>query len=133
MPDASGAWTVLVADDDPGHLRLMELVLASHRYVVVCVENGDEALEYLERNTPDLMILDVQMPFATGLDVCERARRKQRLRETPVIIMTALTDAATERRANEVGATMVMHKPLTGPTIRGTLRELLEGGGSAQR
>lgn len=133
MPDASGAWTVLVADDDPGHLRLMELVLASHRYVVVCVENGDEALEYLERNTPDLMILDVQMPFATGLDVCERARRKQRFRETPVIIMTALTDAATERRANEVGATMVMHKPLTGPTIRGTLRELLEGGGSAQR
>lgn len=133
MPDASGAWTVLVADDDPGHLRLMELVLASHRYVVVCVENGDEALEYLERNTPDLMILDVQMPFATGLDVCERARRKQRLRETPVIIMTALTDAATERRANEVGATMVMHKPLTGPTIRGTLRDLLEGGGSAQR
>lgn len=111
----------------------MELVLASHRYVVVCVENGDEALEYLERNTPDLMILDVQMPFATGLDVCERARRKQRLRETPVIIMTALTDAATERRANEVGATMVMHKPLTGPTIRGTLRDLLEGGGSAQR
>lgn len=118
--------TVLVADDDPGHLRLMELVLAAHRFAVICVENGDEALEYLEANTPDLMILDVQMPFATGLEVCERARRMPRLKSTPVIIMTALTDAATERRAGEVGATLVMHKPLTSAAIRGAVQDLLQ-------
>lgn len=117
---------VLVADDDPGHLRLMELVLGAHHFAVVCVENGEEAMEYLEANTPDLMILDVQMPFATGLDVCERARRMPRLRSTPVIIMTALTDAETERRAGEVGATVVMHKPLTSATIRGAVQDLLQ-------
>lgn len=117
---------MLVADDDPGHLRLMELVLGAHHFAVVCVENGEEAMEYLEANTPDLMILDVQMPFATGLDVCERARRMPRFRSTPVIIMTALTDAETERRAGEVGATVVMHKPLTSATIRGAVQDLLQ-------
>lgn len=127
MARESDERTVLVADDDPGHLRMMELVLAAHRYRVVGVENGDEAIEYLADHTPDLMILDVQMPFATGLEVCARARRMPRLEATPVIIMTALTDEATERRAGEVGANLVMHKPLTGATIRGAVRDLLEG------
>lgn len=118
--------TVLVADDDPGHLRLMELILASHHFAVVCVENGDEAMEYLETNTPDLMILDVQMPFATGLDVCERARQMPRFSSTPVIIMTALMDSATERRASEVGATLLMHKPFTSAIIRGAIQDVLQ-------
>ncbi len=125
MPAAIVKRTILVADDDPGHLRLMELVLDAHEYLVVGVENGAEAMEYLDENTPDLAILDVQMPFATGLEVCARARSDHRLKDLPIIIMTAMTDDRIERRATEAGASLVLHKPLTGEAIRGVIREIL--------
>jgi len=117
--------TVLIADDDPGHLRLLELVLGAYKFDVVGVENGHDALTYLQSHTPDMMILDVNMPFMTGLDVCARARRLNRLQGVPVIIMTALNDDATRRRAEDAGADLFLNKPLTGTDLRGAINSLL--------
>lgn len=117
--------TVLVADDDLGHLRLLELVLGAYKFDVVTVENGHDALTYLQSHTPDMMILDVNMPFMTGLDVCARARRLARLERVPVIIMTALTDDETRRQAEEAGADLFLNKPLTGTDLRGAINSLL--------
>jgi DNA-binding response OmpR family regulator len=117
--------TVLVADDDPGHLRLLELVLGAYKFEVISVENGHDALTYLQSHTPDMMILDVNMPFMSGLDVCSRARRLSRLKSVPVIIMTALTDEATRLRADEAGADLFLSKPLTGTDLRGAIGSLL--------
>jgi CheY-like chemotaxis protein len=117
--------TVLVADDDLGHLRLLELVLSGYTFDVVGVENGHDALTYLQSHTPDLMILDVNMPYMTGLDVCARARRLTRLKHVPVIIMTALIDEDTRRRAEDVGADLFLNKPLTGTDLRGAINALL--------
>ncbi len=117
--------TVLVADDDPGHLRLLELVLGAYKFDVISVENGHDALTYLQSHTPDMMILDVNMPFMTGLDVCARARRLSRLQGVPVIIMTALSDDATRRRAEDAGADLFLNKPLTGTDLRGAISSLL--------
>ncbi len=120
--------TVLVADDDPGHLRLLELVLGAYKLDVISVENGHDALTYLQSHTPDMMILDVNMPFMTGLDVCARARRLRRLQGVPVIIMTALIDDATRRRAEDAGADLFLNKPLTGTDLRGAISSLLAAG-----
>jgi len=116
--------TVLVADDDVGHLRLLELVLGAYKFDVVTVENGQDAIAYLEANTPDMMILDVNMPFMTGLEVCSRARRLGRLKNVPVIIMTALTDEDTRRQADAAGADLFLNKPLTGTDLRGAISSL---------
>jgi len=116
---------VLVADDDLGHLRLLELVLGAYTFEVVGVENGHDALTYLQSHTPDLMILDVNMPFMTGIDVCARARRLTRLKHVPIIIMTALTDEDTRRRAEDAGADLFLNKPLTGTDLRGAINALL--------
>lgn len=116
--------TVLVADDDVGHLRLLELVLGAYKFDVVTVENGQDAIAYLEANTPDMMILDVNMPFMTGLEVCSRARRLGRLKDVPVIIMTALTDEDTRRQADAAGADLFLNKPLTGTDLRGAISSL---------
>jgi len=117
--------TVLVADDDIGHLRMLELVLGAHHFDVVGVENGHDALTYLQSHTPDMMILDVNMPFMTGLEVCTRARRLARLKGVPVIIMTALTDDDTRQRAVEAGANLFLGKPITGTDLRGAIGSLL--------
>lgn len=117
--------TVLVADDDVGHLRMLELVLGAHKFDVVGVENGHDALTYLQSHTPDMMILDVNMPFMSGLDVCNRARRLARLQTTPVIIMTALNDDDTRRQAEAAGADLFLSKPLSGTDLRGAINSLL--------
>ena len=117
--------TVLVADDDVGHLRLLELVLGAYKFDVVTVENGHDALTYLQSHTPDMMILDVNMPFMTGMDVCTRARRLTRLQHVPVIIMTALTDDETRHLAEAAGADLFLNKPLTGTDLRGAIHTLL--------
>jgi CheY-like chemotaxis protein len=120
--------TVLVADDDIGHLRMLELVLGAHKFDVVSVENGHDALTYLQSHTPDMMILDVNMPFMTGLDVCERARRLGRLKGVPIIIMTSLTDDDTRQRAQSAGANLFLSKPITGTDLRGAIGSLLAAG-----
>lgn len=120
--------TVLVADDDIGHLRMLEVVLGAYQFEVVGVENGHDALTYLQSHTPDMMILDVNMPFMTGLDVCVRARRLARLQRVPVIIMTALTDDETRQRAEAAGANLFLTKPLTGTDLRGAISSLLAAG-----
>jgi DNA-binding response OmpR family regulator len=121
---AAGARRVLVADDDLGHLKLLELVLSAHHFDVVTVENGHDALTFLQANTPDLMILDVHMPYMTGPDVCARARRLTRLRAVPIIIMTSLLDDATRLKAEAAGADLFLTKPLTGQDLNGAIRDL---------
>lgn len=117
--------TILVADDSEGHRRVLEMVLGASNFEVVSTANGHEALTYLQSHTPDLMILDVDMPFASGLDVCDKAKRVSRLRDIPVVIMTSLTDAATRTRAERVGADLLVHKPIAGKDLRGMVTRLL--------
>ena len=122
---SSGKPTVLVADDSSGHRKVLEMLLSAYNYQVIAVADGHQALTYLQSNTPDLMILDVDMPFMTGLDVCGRARRIARLRDVPVIIMTALSDDKTKALATKVDADMVVHKPITGKNVSGMISKLM--------
>jgi CheY-like chemotaxis protein len=125
MVEPRGARTVLVADDDAGHLRLMEVVLSAHHFDVVPVENGHEAVMYLQGNAPDLMILDIHMPYISGLDVCARARRLAHLKHIPIIIMTSHQDEEANRKADEAGADLLLAKPFTGQNLRGAVQDLL--------
>jgi CheY-like chemotaxis protein len=71
---------ILVADDQEGHRKLLDLLLSIEGYDLTMVEDGREALAWLQQHTPDLAILDVAMPFLTGLEVADRMRRVSRLR-----------------------------------------------------
>ncbi len=106
--------TILVCDDNPAHLRLLELVLGAHNYRVVATCDGHEALTYLQSATPDAIVLDVQMPYMSGFDVARRLRRLSRLERVPILFLTSLTDDATERQASDVGAHALMAKPVSG-------------------
>lgn len=112
-----GTKTILIADDSDGHRKVLELVLSAHNYQVVAMQDGHQALTYLQNNTPDLMILDVNMPFASGIEICQRARRLSRLKHVPVIIMTSLTDTETRNAVSEAQADLLINKPITGQNL----------------
>src|SRR5690606_39897542 len=88
------------------------MLLSVEGYEVAMVEDGKAALEHLKDNTPDLAILDVKMPYLSGIEVCRRMKRIPRLKHVPVIILTALRDETTLRDAREQGADEVILKPL---------------------
>jgi len=121
--------TILVADDSTAHRRLLELILSAHNFTVVTAEDGHQALTYLQANTPDLMILDVNMPHLSGIELCKRAKHTARLSEVPVIIMTSLTDTETRNHAQAANADLLVNKPLKGKNLNGMITDLLAAGG----
>lgn len=126
------SYTLLIADDQAGQRAVLEMLLSLEGYDLVTVEDGREALAWLKENTPDLAILDVNMPFVDGVDLCRRMRSVTRLREVPVMILTALRDDRTFARAEEAGATMVVRKPLEGKDFRVQVQRLLTEGVGAR-
>ncbi len=118
--------TILIAEDQEGQRVLLDMLLSLEGYELHMVEDGREALEYLKDNTPNLTILDVNMPHVNGIEVCERMRKNSRLREVPVIILTVLKDEHTATMARLVKADALVVKPLGGKDFRGMVRELLD-------
>lgn len=133
MSKPKAAASILVADDVEGQRLILEMLLSVDGYEVVTVPDGKAALDYLKEHTPDLAILDVKMPYISGIDVCARMKRIPRLKEIPVIILTALRDEATLRMAKASNADLFILKPLEGKDFRSSVRELLEARGEARR
>lgn len=124
--------SILVADDLAGQRLILEMLLSVDGYDVTTVEDGKAALDFLKEHTPDLAILDVKMPFLTGIEVCDRMKRIPRLKHVPVVILTALRDDATIRQAWESQANEVIMKPLEGKDFRQTVKDLLATGQAAK-
>lgn len=125
------AASILVADDLEGQRLVLEMLLSVDGYDVTMVEDGKAALDYLKTNTPDLAILDVKMPYLTGIEVCRRMKRIPRLKHVPVMILTALRDDETVRSAWEHHADEVILKPLEGKDFRETVKRLIAKGQGA--
>jgi two-component system, OmpR family, alkaline phosphatase synthesis response regulator PhoP len=105
---------VLVADDEPHIGRIIQMKLEQGPYEVTLVADGAAALDALRSEEPiDLVLLDIMMPHASGLEVLAEARGLSHRRETPVIILTAKGQDADRRQALELGATDFFTKPFS--------------------
>lgn len=105
---------ILVADDEPHIGRVIQLKLEAGPYRVDRVQDGRAALERLHSDTRiDLVLLDIMMPYVSGLDVLEQMRRLPHRRTLPVIMLTAKGQEADRERAVELGATDFMTKPFS--------------------
>ncbi len=100
--------TVLVVDDDPDILSIVEQILSFEGYNVLTATNGLEALDLVEQVRPELILLDMRMPVMDGWQFVGRLRA-YRDSPVPLLVMTAATDA--RRRAREVGADGYIAKP----------------------
>jgi len=105
---------VLVADDEPHIGRIIQLKLELAPYEVMLVEDGRAALERLASDERiDLVLLDIMMPFISGLDVLEQLRQMPHRRGVPVIILTAKGQDSDRNRAQELGADDFLTKPFS--------------------
>jgi adenylate cyclase len=102
--------TILVVDDVPQNVRLLEAILQPRGYEVVTVADGDAALALIESSHADLVLLDVVMPRMDGYAVCRRIREREETAVLPVIMVTSST-GQEKRRAIEAGADDFVEKP----------------------
>lgn len=116
---------VLVVDDILPNVKLLEAKLASEYYEVITATSGEEALEKVRSDSPDIVLLDVMMPGMDGFEVCRAIKSDPALAHIPVVMVTALTDAADRVRGLEAGADDFLSKPLNDTALMARVRSLV--------
>lgn len=117
---------ILVAEDEPHVRRVLKALFESRSFAVDFAFDGTEALERLAGNESyDLVILDLMMPGATGLQVLRGVRRLHHRRDVPVVILTAKGQDADREQAIALGADDFITKPFSPKRLLGRIDELL--------
>ncbi len=118
---------ILVADDDELMRELIAAALVENGIKTIEVSNGQEALETLQKNPVDLVILDVAMPVMDGFETCSRIRAMEAGRDLPIVIVTGNEDAGSIDRAYDLGATDFISKPVNWTLLGHRIRYVLRG------
>jgi|694.fasta_scaffold106882_4 two-component system alkaline phosphatase synthesis response regulator PhoP len=116
---------ILVADDEPALLRLLEFVLGRRGYVIQGVTNGNAAIEVLKTESPELVILDVMMPGLDGYEVLTFIRETPRLEGLPVVMLTARAQLDDIQRGLTLGADAYLAKPFDPEELLSVVESLL--------
>jgi len=116
---------ILVADDEPALLRLLEFVLGRRGYIIQGVTNGNAAIEVLKTESPDLVILDVMMPGLDGYEVLTFIRETLRLEGLPVVMLTARAQLDDIQRGLTLGADAYLAKPFDPEELLSVVESLL--------
>lgn len=116
---------VLVVDDVLPNVRILEAKLSSEYYQVFTASNGPEALEVVERDNPDIVLLDVMMPGMDGFEVCRRMKANPAVSHIPVVMVTALSDASDRVQGLEAGADDFLTKPVNDMALFSRVRSLV--------
>ena len=116
---------IVVADDEPYVLRSLEYTLSRAGYRVVTAVDGQDALEKIVAEIPDLVFLDIQMPRLNGNEVCRRLRQESTLPDLHVIVITAKGQESERQFALECGASEYITKPYSPRKVLERVREIL--------
>jgi signal transduction histidine kinase len=117
--------SILVVDDDPRNVRLLESILRSQGYEITSAGNGEEALRRVEAGAPDLVLLDVMMPKMSGFELCRRLKGRYETRLLPIIMITALNALEDKVQALELGADDFLSKPINKVELLAKVRAVL--------
>jgi DNA-binding response OmpR family regulator len=116
------AMRILIADDEPLYIRLLQINLSSEGYEVITAVNGEDALEKISANNPDLVILDIMMPKLDGITTCERIRQ---FSNVPVIMLTAKGEEYDRVKGLNVGADDYVVKPFSATELLARVRAVM--------
>jgi len=110
--------TIMIVDDTPANLTLLQEILQSQGYRVLVFTRGPMALKAAEKNPPDLILLDINMPEMDGFEVCRNLKRNEILKDIPVIFISALNAASEKVKAFHEGGVDFVTKPFHFEEIR---------------
>lgn len=119
-------WRVLIADDDPAICTLIDTVLRKGPYEIITCMDAESALAVLDTNGPfDMIICDFMLPGLSGLDLIERVRSNEAIRNIPILMVSGHTTYAMDVRARNAGANLFLNKPFTISQLRNAVTSLL--------
>ncbi len=117
---------VLVVDDDVANLRMANRILKDENMRASCLKSGEDAVSFLKRNKPDIILLDVHMIGMDGFQTLKAIRENEAAADIPVIFLTADDDSDTERRGLEAGAMDFIKKPFVPEVLILRIRHMVE-------
>jgi DNA-binding response OmpR family regulator len=122
MPEASSVKTILIVDDEPKITRLARDYLENAGFAVLTTGTGEDALSYVRRENPDLVVLDLGLPDMDGLDVCRQLRKST---SVPIIMLTARNEETDKLIGLELGADDYITKPFSPKELVARVRAVL--------
>ena len=116
---------ILIVDDDPGILKVVEFRLKKMGYEVIVAVDGKEGLIRAKEMKPDLVVLDFRMPFLNGDEVCQQIREDETIKNIPIILMTASTQSTALENLQAMGVTDCVLKPFDPDDLLGKIKKCL--------
>ncbi len=116
---------ILVVDDVPANIKLLEAKLSSEYYDVITATDGFEALEKVKLFEPDLILLDVMMPGMDGFEVCHKLKSDSEVSHIPVVMVTALSEKSDRLKGLEAGADDFITKPINDMALFARVKSLI--------
>ncbi len=123
---------VLVVDDDPVIVRLLEVNLRLDGYDVETASRGEQALERAIQTEPDLVLLDVMMPGLDGWETCRRLRELPAFAQTPVVFLSARSQDDDRSKGLSLGRVAYLTKPFDPVRLMDVVRRMLDGDASGE-
>lgn len=117
--------TVLIVEDNELNMKLFNDLLEAHGYETLQSMNGLEAINLARTHHPDLILMDIQLPEVSGLEVTKWLKDDDELRDIPVIAVTAFAMKGDEARIREGGCEAYISKPISVATFMETIREFI--------
>ena len=102
---------ILIVDDEPDILKVVTFRVKKLEYEVVTATNGQEALDLIQKEEPDLILLDIELPVMNGYEVCQRVKTNEKLKHIPIIFLTASSASKIAEKVKEFNADDYLIKP----------------------
>ena len=119
---------ILIADDSRVQIHIFSAFLAAKGFTVAVAVDALQAWMSALREMPDVIVLDINMPAGSGIEVLRKLRMSIKTQHIPVVVVTGTSDPETERKARELGAAEFLHKPVEPGQLHAILARLLAPG-----
>ncbi|HPH31922.1 MAG TPA: response regulator [Chitinophagaceae bacterium] len=116
---------ILVVDDDPYILMSLEFLMKKNGFDVMVARNGTEALEIVEKQVPDIVLLDIMMPDVDGYAICKHIKSSKKLKEAKVVFMSAKSKETDIQKGYDLGASLYVTKPFSTRQLLKQVQELI--------